>query len=276
MLKSLTEIKQEQSRLIEEATECTGISEDDAFLLLRHHGWDVAAFNEAFFDDCEGVLARAGVPLCLEAGGSSPSRAALKNESLCGICFCDPGVSVLPCEQRPMKKDGKPCDHPRYCMDCWLQYVQHAVSEGKACVDLRCPTPGCGEAMRPSHFAKILGSSQNTELLERYRRFSAESLVDDSRGRLRWCPGQNCGAAAPRPLSASTEICCHCGTQWCFHCLTDSHLPVTCESVKKWQEKNKSDEGFFGNNSTGSRRKYQRDAARATMQHPGHGSSVHE
>ena len=33
--------------------ECTGLPPDDAFLLLRRHGWDTAAFQESFFDNPE-------------------------------------------------------------------------------------------------------------------------------------------------------------------------------------------------------------------------------
>lgn len=42
---------------------------------------------------------------------------------------------------------------------------------------------------------------------------------------------------------SSSEICCSCGFSWCFSCLRESHLPVACDTVKKWQMKNKSDEG---------------------------------
>ncbi|CAJ1363943.1 unnamed protein product, partial [Effrenium voratum] len=57
----LAGLEQEQNRLIAEAVECTGVSEDEAVLLLRFCHWDVAAFNEAFFEDAAALRGAAGV-----------------------------------------------------------------------------------------------------------------------------------------------------------------------------------------------------------------------
>eukprot|EP00438_Fugacium_kawagutii_P028643 Skav218557 [mRNA] locus=scaffold2599:289177:296658:- [translate_table: standard] len=40
-------LEAERQRLLAEASECTGVSEDEAMLLLRGCGWDLAEFNEA-------------------------------------------------------------------------------------------------------------------------------------------------------------------------------------------------------------------------------------
>ncbi len=39
------------------------------------------------------------------------------------------------------------CKH-YFCRDCWQGYVSNAVSSGPAALDLRCPTPKCGAAVR--------------------------------------------------------------------------------------------------------------------------------
>jgi len=223
---------------VEEAVDCTGLSSDDARLLLRLHCWDLAACNEAFFEDSEYQCGRAGIPTALDVDGAPNLTTA--QDMLCGICFTDPGVAVMPCESRPLRRNkdkakGVAETHPKYCRDCWQQYLGHGVEEGKSCLDLRCPTPGCGEALRTQHFVDLLGQGP---LLERYLRFLAESLVDDSKGRFRWCPGQSCGRAAREPGSESRQVNCPCGVIWCFGCATDSHLPVSCEFVRRWEEKN--------------------------------------
>ena len=41
------------------------------------------------------------------------------------------------------------------------------------------------------------------------------------------------------------QVTCPCGTSWCFRCGNDVHLPVACETVKRWEEKNR-DEGGTG------------------------------
>lgn len=235
VFESSRDLLEEENRLIAEAVDCTGVSEGDAFLLLRHFGWEVASFNEAFFEDPEATRRRTGVSEDT-AGGRRPF------DQLCGICFSERGESFLPCANRPLRRQGArggttTTEHPVYCRDCWRQYLEHAVQEGKNCLSLRCPAPGCGEAVRRSVFEQLLHGAPK----ERFRRFSAESLVDDSRGRARWCPGQRCGRATREPASETREVKCPCGTVWCFGCGTDAHLPVTCETVSQWEKKNRDE-----------------------------------
>ncbi|CAJ1436964.1 unnamed protein product [Effrenium voratum] len=210
----LAGLEQEQNRLIAEAVECTGVSEDEAVLLLRFCHWDVAAFNEAFFEDAAALRGAAGV---------SEAQDVPMSPRACGICFCEPGKALMACPEA----------HPLFCETCWRQYLDHAVRDGKGCLDLRCPAPGCQEMVRPSLFDQLLAEGR-----QRYRRFLTESLVDASKGRLRWCPGQNCCCAA----SETPEVQCFCGCGWCFFCGNDLHAPVACDTVKSWEEKNR-DEG---------------------------------
>jgi ariadne-1 len=234
IFETLEELRQEEEIRIEEVVDCTGISPDDAFLLLRRHGWDPAAFNEAFFENSEEVRCAAGVSEPDEPAGTFI-------EGLCAICFTESGIQMMPCELRLVTAGKSKSNHPTYCRDCWQQFVQHSVHAGKHCLELRCPTPGCAEAVRPGVVVELLSGSDEA-LLERYHRFQAESFVDDSRGRARWCPGQGCGRAALEPCMGMREVECTCGTTWCFGCGTDAHLPVSCDIVKKWEEKSR-DEG---------------------------------
>jgi len=230
---SLEQLQREQEKRVEETVDCTGIAPDDAFLLLRRHGWDTQAFEETFFENPEAIRREAGVSDPDELGGK-------REEGLCAICFCDPGIPLMPCERRRVADARSSKPHPSYCRDCWEQYLDHAVRDGKSCLDLRCPTPGCSEAVRPSVFVDLL--ARRKEALDRYSRFRSMSLVDDSRGRARWCPGQGCSCSASEPPAGVREVECACGTMWCFGCGTDAHLPVSCETVQKWEEKNR-DEG---------------------------------
>lgn len=221
IFQSLTSLEAERQRLMREAVECTGLNEDEAVLLLRGCAWDVAVFNEAFFEDAEALRSRIGV------AEEDCQMSSAEGAPLCSICFSEPGESLMPCQAPEL-----------FCRDCWRQYLEQAVQEGRGCLDLRCPAVACKELVRPSLFASLLSAP----LLERYQRFLTGSLVDDSRGKLRWCPGRNCSAAAGEPLGGLQEVTCPCGTSWCFRCGNDVHLPVTCETVRRWEEKNR-DEG---------------------------------
>lgn len=189
-----------------------------------------------FFEDPDGARRRAGVSAedAVEQSTLEPSA----EQELCGICFCTAGKRIMPCERYVLSQsNGKSVKHPLFCSDCWREYIHHAVLEGKACLDLRCPAPGCNEAVRPSAVTSLVTGP----VLERYRRFAAESLIDDGRGG--WCPGQECGRASEEPPMGRKEVHCRCGTLWCFGCRTDAHLPVACEVVRKWEDKNRNEGG---------------------------------
>eukprot|EP00435_Cladocopium_sp_Y103_P068850 s336_g32.t1 len=176
---------------------------------------------KAFFEDAEALRSRIGV------AEEDCQMSSVEAVPLCSICFSEPGESLMPCQAPEL-----------FCRDCWRQYLEQAVQEGRGCLDLRCPAVACKELVRPSLFASLLSEP----LLERYQRFLSESLVDDSRGKLRWCPGRNCSAAAGEPGKGLQEVMCPCGTSWCFRCGNDVHLPVACDTVRRWEEKNR-DEG---------------------------------
>eukprot|EP00439_Symbiodinium_sp_Y106_P012930 s1058_g1.t2 len=113
---------EEQQRLVSEAVECTGVEEDEALCFLRACRWDIARYNETFFEDSESLRRRVGISEEEEAKEPGSSE-------LCGICFSAPGVALLPCSRRRGPPEAKP--HPVFCLDCWHQYMQMAVSEGK-------------------------------------------------------------------------------------------------------------------------------------------------
>lgn len=208
------ELVQKQASIIEEATDLLGVSADDAAVMLRHHQWNPEILGEAFFED-ESKVRRA---LCVSIGVAEAPAG-----QLCGICFCDPPMALLPCAD------------PGYCAECWEQYVRTSVRDGKGCLDLRCPFVGCGERLRPSHTRRLLPE----DLRARFDQFLLQSFVDDNPS-LRWCPGPGCDRAAWLSTAAPTkEVQCVCGFSWCFTCKEDWHAPVQCNVVEEWNKKNR-------------------------------------
>lgn len=204
-----------QEEAVAEAADLLGVGLDEAFLLLRSQAWDPDALSEAFFADSDKTCKVAGVFMLEE--GQSAAPASPPND-LCGICFTEPPIALLP------------CGHSSYCAGCWTEYARTAVEEGKAGLRLKCPTEACVVRLRPSDFRRICSG----EVLERYQRFELEAFVDGGR-RLAWCPGPRCELAVELPIfSQAQKIECPCGTQWCSGCKADQHIPVSCDVVKEW------------------------------------------
>lgn len=128
-----------------------------------------------------------------------------------------------------------PCSGHGYCEDCWKQYIALAVEEGKGCLELCCPAPKCGERVRASLVHRLCKPT----IVDRYERFWLDTFVEDSKDR-KWCPGAGCGRACARSGSGSSAVTCGCGVEWCFECSNDQHQPVSCNVVKRWNEKTPS------------------------------------
>jgi ariadne-1 len=204
-----TELQMHLQGQMDELVELLGASSDDVLLLLRHCRWDVEQLTETFYDSPEVLRRRAGV-----TEGNVHARG-----ELCGICFCDPPVPVLPCGHG-------------YCKDCWTQYVSLAVAEGKGCLDLRCPEPKCSERLRRSDVTNFCRKPDK----ERYARFLLDAVVEEGKS-FKWCPGAGCGRACVKPDNMADPVVCSCGNEWCFDCSNDVHQPVSCDIVKKWNLK---------------------------------------
>lgn len=205
-----------QGIAVAEAAELLSVTEDDAMLLLRHHHWDRDALSEAFFADLEALQSSAGVKCSRSKFSSS---VAAESPGTCVICFTEQPVAT-----------AMPCGHDSFCADCWTQYVRTAVSEGKGCLDLPCPADGCAERLRPTLVRQFCPS----DLYMMYDRFLIDAFVDENAD-MSWCPGKGCPLVCRAPLAGgSLEVECRCGTQWCFGCKGDVHLPVQCSVVQDW------------------------------------------
>lgn len=78
-------------------------------------------------------------------------------------------------------------------------------------------------------------------MLAKYRRWVLNSFVEGQRD-IRWCPRPGCEYAALNPAGGARTVVCKCGHQWCFGCGEEAHSPCPCDLVKKWLERDKSDE----------------------------------
>jgi len=135
------------------------------------------------------------------------------------------------------------CSSHFYCDECWRGYVRAAVEDGPRCLSLRCPDPGCSAPVVRDLVDAVAGGDG-----ERYARFALRSYVEESGGRIKWCPGPGCahaveflGCAGDDDDAAATDVLCRCRHGFCWRCGEEAHQPVSCATVRAWLAKNKSD-----------------------------------
>ncbi|CAO2142676.1 unnamed protein product [Urochloa humidicola] len=227
------EIFQLQASDTASIAEVLSISPAFAAFLLRRYKWDLTNLQDDWFSDDRRVRAAAGLPS--DGSSAAPIAMALSTSPLiCAICF----------DEFPAGRTrSAACGAHFYCDGCWRGYIHAAVGDGLVCLSLRCPDPSCPAAV----VADLIGAVAGAADTERYANFAFRSYVEESGGRIKWCPGRGCARAARfvgdaiTYDDAATEVLCKCGNEFCWRCSEEPHRPVSCGTVRAWLAKNKSD-----------------------------------
>jgi ariadne-1 len=129
------------------------------------------------------------------------------------------------------------CEHA-FCISCYTEFLKESVSAGKDCMFTKCPMPDCSVLIPEDLFKRLLPR----RLFDRYKMFILRSYVD-GRTDVKWCPAPGCSCAAiSGPSRNKKEIVCSCGYSWCFGCGKESHRPLSCELLSKWNQRMKADD----------------------------------
>nr|BAK06149.1 predicted protein [Hordeum vulgare subsp. vulgare] len=196
-----------------------------AAAVLRHFKWSAQGVWERWFSDERKVRNAVG----LREDGSALSRAVNDATLTCYICFEVQGPGE-------MRSAG--CAH-FYCRGCWSGYVRTAVGDGVRCLSIRCPDMACSAAV----VRDLVDDVADAKDAKRYGEFLVRSYVEESK-RLRWCPAAGCDRAVEfdgEKCTVQLDAWCACGHGFCLACGEEAHRPVSCDTVRVWMEKNRSD-----------------------------------
>jgi ariadne-1 len=203
--------------LIQNCVDLFQISTDEADILLIHFSWDYDKLQSQWFTKEAKLRAECGIP-------AVPAKT--KIDAQCPVCFDD----IDEHNSAYLK-----CNHA-FCKNCWQGHLAAELDKGVAAILAKCPFHKCKLRVGPSYFKKFLTKEQYTK----YEKFWLTAFVDNSKT-LKWCPNPGCNCVIETVLSTHIEVTCECGFVFCFACENEGHLPVNCDSYKKWKEKNASE-----------------------------------
>lgn len=221
-----SDIRQRQDNDIARISSVLSISKADATLVLRHYNWIVSAVEDAWFSD--ELKVRNSVGLFEKPIIESPKDGRIRIQ--CNICFESYKHSDV---------KSASCGHP-FCEACWEGYINTSINEGSSCLILRCPEPSCNAAVGPDMVDSFASSSGGFK--DKYNRYLLRSYIEENRY-IKWCPAPDCNFAVSfeKGIGENFQVCCLCSNIFCWNCTQESHRPVDCETVAKWNAKNKDD-----------------------------------
>ena len=226
---SQDDIRARQEADTAEVAEVLSVPRGFAAVLLRHYKWRAMRVQDEWFSDDRRIRDAVGMPA--DDGGVIVPTAHSRERLVCAICF-----GTFPAG----RTRSAACSAHFYCDECWRGYIRAAVEDGPRCLSLRCPDPSCSAAVVRELVDEV---ADDAEEKARYARFALWSFVDESGGRVKWCPGRGCSRAVEFVGCAgdATEVFCECTHGFCWSCGEEAHRPVSCETVRAWLAKNVSD-----------------------------------
>lgn len=224
------QIIKEQEKEIKVVSDLLVIPASDASTLLRHFQWKKEKLLARYLENPDQVRKEAGLNLDstkpTEGAPIVSSAVRLIGEEMCSICSEDvPGEECT----------ALACLH-RFCNQCWTTYLTMKITEGEA-ARIKCPHMKCNLIVDEETIKKLV----DHEVYDKFIRFVTKSFVEDSDGRVKWCPAPGCGNAVTSEMIKGMTVKCSCGHRFCFSCHREAHAPATCDQVKLWEKKCRDD-----------------------------------
>mmetsp|Transcript_14707 Transcript_14707/g.30234 ORF Transcript_14707/g.30234 Transcript_14707/m.30234 type:complete len:555 (-) Transcript_14707:68-1732(-) len=213
------QVREQMEALEGEITEMLGISPAVAACTMRLYKWNKERLLDAYMNDSESVLSKAGVKAKVQGRVECPPDSFSATE--CKIC-CDDDFE-------PDEMYKMPCGH-NFCRDCWGGFLHSKVGDGPSCVYATCPAAGCNELITEEEVSELA-----KDVLPKFTTYQTRAYVDLNK-LTRWCPGAGCTKVASSKTGFG-DIKCHCGHEFCIRCGLEPHSPVTCSDLAKWEEK---------------------------------------
>jgi ariadne-1 len=183
---SSDEIEERQKKIIEEAIELLGLSEDDAISCLKHYTWNPEKLQEQWFDN----EAKAREQCGLTEKKFLVSR-DMDKQDLCYICYSKLDIET---------SDALKCGH-YFCSGCWNDYFKNKLTDGYHCVFATCPYFKCPLAVTHATWLRHLDGADK----QKYINFHCKSYTDDTKS-IKWCPSPGCKYCIENISFASAEI----------------------------------------------------------------------
>jgi len=217
----LEEVEEFMNGQVKVTNELLSLDEDSAMLLLQHFRWRKERLTNAYMDDPERTMIKAGLSVDPNSEAELGAEAVTGSELCCRVCYDNVKV-----------EDALALDcHHYFCKDCYTGYLSSSVSSGPQCVYTKCAQHKCEMAMHRTKFREMLTEPST---LVKYDKYVMSAFID-THPALRFCPAPGCDKVAIG--NGVTYIECTCGLPFCFRCGEEVHDPASCDQVSEWSTK---------------------------------------
>ena len=142
----------------------------------------------------------------------------ISEKTTCKVCYETLG-------KKEKKFNELPCGH-LCCTECWVNYLQTLISEGKV-EKIKCAEHKCEQILTEDFIMKHI--KNNKKLVEKYQKFKNRAIILQDPNK-KMCPEPNCESYLEKKLRTK-YVKCKKGHYYCFECLKPPHGKETCETI---------------------------------------------
>ncbi|SBS90091.1 IBR domain protein, putative [Plasmodium ovale curtisi] len=268
------DIREKMEEVIADVMNLTNVKYNYAYCLLKSYNFNSNILIEDWFRDSMQVLTKAGLNHLYEEELFKQVETDEETPRIIGEVHRDDEKWIHPLESKLIEKDGSTiergkylcpvllseydmtdtyalrCGH-RYSKECWAGYLKTSVESEfeEDILNKQCINGECKVFVKKNDW-KILCDEM---VYKRYKQVLLNIYIRTNPN-LSKCPNGSCEYVVElltldevssntngRYNRGSTPLC-RCGYQFCFACSRESHRPVTCIMVDRWNDLLKKDD----------------------------------
>ncbi|CAD8083219.1 unnamed protein product [Paramecium primaurelia] len=193
-------------QLITNIGELLNLDADNTYEILIFYNWNKDRIESEYHEKILEQLQKQGI---------------VNNHS--AICQIDKIMTCSLClEDAKLVKLG--CGH-QFCMSCIQQTIAQRFTKEQFLI-IPCLQYGCKYRL-PISMIKKLSKPDD------FQKIVCRKFIETNKT-LAYCQGVNCKKILKPKDSSLTTVTCPCGTQFCFRCKNELHIPVPCDMAKTW------------------------------------------
>ena len=223
---------EDRLHISERFSETFQIDKNYIFSILQFLNWKEMAFQDKMIVDKNGTLALISIPASLI--NSINKFVPYNKKAECEVCCI---------EYEPKDLFTLPCGH-FYCLECWKQ---HFLSYSNDC-NLKCMADKCKFPLPVFDVIKLINPQHKNQYINSIINYSLMS-----EGKFQVCLRPGCDYFIPiSSKNIFQDASCKCGFHICWNCKKESHSPLPCSLVEKWNfliQKDVSSDSWFIKNT---------------------------
>ncbi len=199
-----------------------GLTKEEATLIFISLNWSKDTFDLNWWDKQEKKKKKSGLIIDKKAEKLLKSHDIPDSSTFCLVCYCDEKLFSLSCKHH-------------FCAYCWTDYLKLKSDDFLCALSTTCLQKDCPLIVPESIFFKFLKGSECTVQLNNFQKTITRNFISTNKT-LKMCTSPNCNYIIESYSGRPMEVKCLCGNMFCFGCEKNSHRPICCNILNKWED----------------------------------------